>query len=412
MLANKMPLYSYGMTFIDFNQISKNPFVWLVDTFRDIIKVYYHEWSQFGVFKYIFIMIPICCGCTILYGDGLFSKKSNKFRIFDLILLLLLVATPFAGSPVTQGRLPTRAYVAIPFVESMLLVLAIATTPSKFVYRLVLSISILATIQIIDIQSVTQARSWAALQHDLLTAGTVYNKILEASDSTKNTLPIKVALFGGIGPSLPFPSAETGARGRSFFEWDGGNPVRMVSFMKMIGLTGIKEIDTTDLCRMIPLAAAMPSYPKAGFVRNANGIVIAKLSSDWGFVISNCKDLASNNLVVSTEKPQLGLNYAGHIEKMLSDSNSIYVDGWGLVGLSKDSTIHIATDYMVNSVTFKRTYRPDVANQLNDTNLLLSGFTIKLDISSSHPGDNYLCIWTEDGVYGKNLLPTSTCYFQ
>ena len=66
--------------------------------------------------------------------------------------------------------------------------------------------------------------------------------------------------------------------GESFFEWDQGHPVRMVLYMKMMGLYWYEWVSPEEKAALQSAYADMPVWPRSGSVRLVDGIVAVKLS--------------------------------------------------------------------------------------------------------------------------------------
>ena len=66
----------------------------------------------------------------------------------------------------------------------------------------------------------------------------------------------------------------------SFFDWDGGNLLRMVTYMKVMGYQNINMLGEAERRRVTPLFAEMPVWPAAGSVRKVDDGYLVKLSQD------------------------------------------------------------------------------------------------------------------------------------
>ena len=67
--------------------------------------------------------------------------------------------------------------------------------------------------------------------------------------------------------------------GASFFEWDGGNPWRIVSFLGSMGNQRLGAPTREQAAAARRDAAALPSWPAPGSVVYRGGVVIVKLSA-------------------------------------------------------------------------------------------------------------------------------------
>jgi hypothetical protein len=79
-------------------------------------------------------------------------------------------------------------------------------------------------------------------------------------------------------PESPnFPRVQSSTLGASFFEWDGGSPGRIMSFMASLGYELI-WISPQQRAALRTRINAMPSWPDQGSVRLLDGIVVVKFS--------------------------------------------------------------------------------------------------------------------------------------
>ena len=93
--------------------------------------------------------------------------------------------------------------------------------------------------------------------------------------------PCKVDFYGYKPFAAPFKRAWSATGGSSFFEWDGGNPERMIDYMRLIGFTNL-VLPTAAERPHLPLFQTMPVWPAEGSVRLANGIILVKLGLEPG----------------------------------------------------------------------------------------------------------------------------------
>jgi hypothetical protein len=127
------------------------------------------------------------------------------------------------------------------------------------------------------VHSIYQARTSLVQKHDFLLASSLNDSIARFLTENEEH-PIRVDFHGFIQPESVYPVLPTTTNGASFFEWDGGNPYRMVRYMNMIGFHRYVSISEKDREMLSPLYEEMTVWPLKGSIRIANGVVLVKLS--------------------------------------------------------------------------------------------------------------------------------------
>jgi hypothetical protein len=126
------------------------------------------------------------------------------------------------------------------------------------------------------------ARSRERIDHIL--AGAIYERIAQVTPECTAVKPCKIDFYGAKPFAAPFKRAcATG--GSSFFEWDGGNPERMIDYMRLIGFTNLVLPTAAERPALVPVFQTMPVWPAEGSVRLANGTILVKLGAELGLGI-------------------------------------------------------------------------------------------------------------------------------
>jgi hypothetical protein len=93
---------------------------------------------------------------------------------------------------------------------------------------------------------------------------------------------LKIDFYGAKPFAAPFKRAWSATGGSSFFEWDGGNPERMINYMRLIGFTNLVLPTAAERPALVPVVQTMPVWPAEGSVRLANGTILVKLGAEPG----------------------------------------------------------------------------------------------------------------------------------
>lgn len=208
----------------------------------------------------------------------LLSFKPNSARgaakFAPALTSVALVSLPIAAESLSAHGVPLRSGVYLPFVVSLMALVAFANTQA--LGRLLLTV--LATLAVIG-NAVVDNRLYAAgafayerdraFAHDLL-------REIERVAGDSMSRPIRIEVVGKkMWPESPLiPKRET--LGASFFEWDEGNRYRVAAFLGLFG-TDVRGASAEEIVPIAPIALQMPSWPAEGSIRRERDVVIVKL---------------------------------------------------------------------------------------------------------------------------------------
>ena len=189
--------------------------------------------------------------------------------------MLGMTLIPFAIHPISGGRLPHRTLVSVPYVF-WFFAAALVLSHIGWLRRVGIVLVVIVCIQCLHTFSSLQAQKRLVLDHDRALASQIYQRIVaEIPDfDRRKAYPLEV-----YGPH-EFRSLyrETGSTwSASFFEWDNGNPGRIVQFMTILGYSNFTRIDQAMRESVLPTLQEMPIWPAAGSVRVVDGIILIHL---------------------------------------------------------------------------------------------------------------------------------------
>lgn len=240
---------------------------------RGMYLVIYDWWHDFGIAKYVFAFSVIFCATCIMVRA---TRSWKSFVAMGLVLGAIVLA-PGALILVSGSFMPLRTFVAAPAALTMIFLLAYALSGSAILRNSITALLVLFVVQCMYIQSTQQARAWVTQRHDLLLAGALNHDILSAMDSRPGA-DIKLDFHGFRASRNPYPPVPTNVTGWSYFEWDEGNPVRMVLFMNLTGFYWYQAISVEERARLQGNYADMPLWPRPGSIRVVDDVVLVKLS--------------------------------------------------------------------------------------------------------------------------------------
>ncbi|MFD2111790.1 glucosyltransferase domain-containing protein [Thiorhodococcus fuscus] len=268
-----MPPSSYGSSFVNINTLFSVPQNALSGMMQNLWNVYFAWWKPFGTAAYA-IPTAIVTGAAIALHA---ARDSWRTRVWVSLGLLFILASPAAFCLLSGHELPLRTLLGAPFALLVLLILFYHSTDSGRIRKAALAAALLIALEGLYIQSIHQARSALAQKHDMLFASAINTDILRTPNLPKRG-PITIDFSGAKKFESVYPALPTTTAGASFFEWDGGNPHRMTSYMNLIGYHRYVEPDNKTRARMAPHYSTMPEWPLEGSIKVVDGVVLIKIS--------------------------------------------------------------------------------------------------------------------------------------
>jgi hypothetical protein len=236
------------------------------------------------------------------------------------------------------------------------------------------------------------------LIYDSNFANRLYNAVIDQTGTALYKQPL--AIVGKhSNPDKPFIlKSPYDAIGYSFFEWDGGNYIRIYQFMRWLGDDYIMPSPAQQDAAVLA-AADMPDYPEPGSIRQAPDMIIVKLSA-------SAQSLAQTPITRdwSAYKAIDARHARMNLDQLRVTQGQLALSGWAYIKNASAYGTHIylhlfkpGADYLFAS---NSTRRADVAATLQDgSSLEDSGFTAMLDTRSWAPGAYQLSLIISDGTH-------------
>lgn len=191
-----------------------------------------------------------------------------------LVSGLVVLFVPFTLHPL--GVLPHRSLIGVPFAVWLLARIGIGSA-SRYI-AIVAWIAVSITIyQMLVLGNRYQAASYFVARHDLATAIALEERITHASGFDPKTA-YAISVFGGLGFDTNYPRPRTSTVGRSFFEWDSGNPHRIVAYMRLLGFNNLRGAAESEQDKVIGKLKDMPVWPAADSVQIEDDVVLVRFS--------------------------------------------------------------------------------------------------------------------------------------
>jgi hypothetical protein len=199
-------------------------------------------------------------------------------RATSSLLLAALGLSPFALAFVLGGHAPLRSLLAYPLMVAAVWALALR----EFTWRPARLALLVGTVLIVLVQAQDLNRAFFSEHLRWQADRDVANRIVERIE--RLDLPregvVPVAFVGMLARRADRIFVKSETLGASIFEWEGGNPWRIVSFLGSMGHQRLVAPTREQLAAARREAEAMPGWPAAGSVVYRDGVVIVKLSAD------------------------------------------------------------------------------------------------------------------------------------
>jgi hypothetical protein len=226
-------------------------------------------------------------GVVLILSFALFLIKSlqTKQVLLRTPCFFLLLVSPFLFSLLGE-ELPTRSLFSLPYVAWCLSVILLGSTFGNHMMRrrFALVVSTLLAIfiqQIIYLNGTYFGSSILAREHDSRVASEIYYRISLMENGLDNDSDIQLGVKGRLGYSKLYPTGAGSTLGESFFDWDNGNPDRIVSFMKLIGYSNVSFIPKERLRDYEGIFSSMGEWPSGSSIKKVgDGLFLLKLSDD------------------------------------------------------------------------------------------------------------------------------------
>ncbi|CAN7157841.1 glucosyltransferase domain-containing protein [Mesorhizobium sp. LjNodule214] len=211
----------------------------------------------------------------LILGGWTLLKDLPRTKLLLLAAALVALLIPFGVHLITAGNLPVRSLVGAPIAVWLFAYLAVTSrnTRISIASAILLGVTIF---QILVIQNYRQTSSYLVDKHDMLLAASIYNRLSETPGfDAKHAYALSV--FGAQPFVTNYPKPPSSTVGYSFFEWDGGNPQRIASYMKLLGYSNLNRPTLDQVDQTVARLSTMPVWPARGSLQIRNDIVLIRL---------------------------------------------------------------------------------------------------------------------------------------
>jgi hypothetical protein len=204
------------------------------------------------------------------------SPLSNKARMVSLFLLCAFVLSPFSLMYLIGNSLPTRGFLGLPLMIALLW-LFVYRSAGKVLKGILVAGVIIIFLNNTQINTRLFFSSYVSWQADRDMANRITERIYSLDPPETNGL-VKVAFIGSYKHPKNTFFIQSDVFGASFFGWDNGNPGRINSFFKTLGINNLEMAEITHSEELDKQIVQMPEWPSKGSVKLIDDVVFVKLS--------------------------------------------------------------------------------------------------------------------------------------
>ncbi|WP_161437922.1 MULTISPECIES: glucosyltransferase domain-containing protein [Pseudomonas] len=265
---------AYLSGFVKLDQFIDHPLAASLQIFDEAKSLYFGSAYYFGT--------SIGLAPYILLGSTLtvLITAYRKNKILSALVWALALTTPFllhflAGA----GGMPMRTMISLAYV-AWLMVFILLTATRAFSPIIFAPIALIYIIQLLDVNSQYIASATLTQKHDELLAADIYRRVGEIDKSFDRTKPVKIDFYGHKKFETVYAKAWSSTTQASFFDWDNGNILRILTYMKILGYPNLYAVDKDAARALTPVFMTMPVWPALGSVIKVDDTYLVRLSKD------------------------------------------------------------------------------------------------------------------------------------
>jgi len=216
---------------------------------------------------------------SVIVVEVLKSERRKVEKINLLLVLLLIIVTPFLLNITNRGFMPTRALIAVPLVISGLVYFGWICSAKYMRYAIgLVAIAVIFQFSIANNKlAFANQLSWKA---DQQLAFRVQSRIDNLN--IQIGAPVSLAVIGVPGKRSKKMFFKSQTVGDSFFSHEGGNIYRIIMFFDTLGISSYKAATLDERREIVGDVSRMPVWPSAGSVAVYNDILVIKFG-DYTF---------------------------------------------------------------------------------------------------------------------------------
>lgn len=205
------------------------------------------------------------------------TATRRRRRMVGYVLLAIFCLFPFSLSLVLGGGVPLRTLYPFSLAVALPPTLVYLSARRRFLRQLLVGGALL--VAVLNAQWINHAfiSDYRRYNYDRFVGEQIGLRLATLSAEAHGS-QLTVAIVGEIRADERTFGFKREAIGFSLFEWEGGNPYRVVSFLRALGFTFIAGPTQSQLRQALQSSRTMGIWPAAASIRQVGGIVVVKLS--------------------------------------------------------------------------------------------------------------------------------------
>jgi len=263
--------------YLNTEALFKNPKEVYDNIYREMDLYYSFSADKYGMkIKSLAVLLPLS---LILITLKIILKKIKKGALIILTFLFLLFS-PFAINLIAaHSMLPTRSLLSLSVVFWIMSYFIISFFKQKMLLLPIMILLGWTQFQIINLNSQYAAATYFSLEHDKIMASSIYQLLGQADPNFDRSKTTYINFYGIKSLQSHYPNPFSSTMHASFFDWDLGNPSRMLSFMKLMGYENLTPLSDAKREEYYHYFKDMPAWPAQNSVKMVGeNIFLIKLS--------------------------------------------------------------------------------------------------------------------------------------
>lgn len=273
----QLPYSNYVDGFIDWRELVHSPVLVIGKTIKSMLAVYGGAAEIYGTFASAFPAVIAIGVIALVAAPNIPARR----RVLLAIMAAIILCFPLLLNFISGGAMPSRTLVAVPVVFWVFAMLGM-TAHRRAIALCAFAVALLAVLQMLYSASLLQAANHFARLHDAALAEEVDARIVAANPDSDGTKTYRVDFYGSQSFTSVFPRPFSSSMGFSFFEWDGGNPTRILNYMRLLGYANLELVPMEQRQQDLATFATMSSWPAKDSVRVVGDTTLIKLGSAPG----------------------------------------------------------------------------------------------------------------------------------
>ena len=260
--------------FADWHALIASPLTTSLNVVASMLNIYGGRPVIYGVNAFAFPVI-VCLGIAAI---ACLPKLSLGQRLLALALTASILGVPFLQHFLAGGNMPVRTLVAIPAIFCCLALIGMTSRHTWLALAMFFAVS-MSLLQILYSSTMLQAANHFARVHDQELAAAIYTRIVDVHPDFSSGKTYPVDFFGAKHFDTIYPRPFSSTAGFSFFEWGGGDGLRITNYMRLVGYSNLQPVQPDQRQSDRAVFAQMPVWPARDSVRAVGNVTLVKLDA-------------------------------------------------------------------------------------------------------------------------------------